>query len=481
MRTEPAASRRRDARARVRAGTLVLALLGAGALNAGEAPGADLSAKRYPPGKAAELKARLLDRPSAPEAPSWAVQYVTQPELDRLEPPARVAERIWAARLGLAARAGGDEQKKLRQILASYESCALDSLALRRAATGLVRIGVVIPLTGRFDRYGKTFVQGLRLSVEDHNRDWAPNVTLVLYDSEGDPLVGARKARWLLRDHGVSILIGELFSANTAPLAAASQVVGAVLISPSATNERLAILGDGVFQLHLGNSILAESLLRGFASQSPKGSVGLLVATTPEDSARAEAVVGACKALEIGVAGKEVVPPDAVDLTRALTSLREKRPQALVLAAPARLSGIAAAQLAGVWPKARVYGFESLDPSGMNAEVRAALEGATYVTSDYVLAGAVRDSFETRYQRAYREPPTRMSVRGYLVGLAVAQGIERGSLNASMLREALRAQVYDSEDGRKLRALRPVVTAEPERFVIRSGKASPADPVPVSP
>ena len=55
---------------------------------------------------------------------------------------------------------------------------------------------------------------------------------------------------------------------------------------------------------------------------------------------------------------------------------------------------------------------------------------------------------------------SRMSVRGYLVGLAVARGIERGSLNASMLREALRAQVYDSEDGRKLRALRPVVAAE---------------------
>jgi len=445
------------------------------------ASGANPDSKQYPPTKAAELKARLLDRPSAPEAPSWAVAYVSQPELDRLEPPARVAERLWAARLGLAAGARGDDQKKLKQILASFESCALDSLALRRAATGLVRVGVVIPLTGRFDRYGKTFVQGLRLSMEEHNRDWAPNVSLVLYDSEGDPLVGARKTRWLLRDHGVSILIGELFSANTAPLAAASQVVGAVLISPSATNERLAILGDAVFQLHLANSLLAESLLRGFATQSPRGSVGLLVANTPEDSTRAEAVVGACKTLGIPVAGKEVVKPDDVDLTRALTSLREKRASALVILAPARLSGIAVVQLGGAWPKVRVFGFDALDPSGMNAEARTALEGATYVASDYVLTGAVRDSFATRYQHAYGEPPTRMSVRGYLVGLAVARGIERGSLNASMLREALRAQVYDSEDGRKLRALRPAVSAEPERFVIHSGKASPADPAPLSP
>ena len=479
----PAEARAPHARrpARVVVAGLCGALLAFAVLPHGKAAAVEPSAKQYPPGKAAELKARLLDRPSAPEASSWAAQYVTQPELDRLEPLAGAAERIWAARLGLAAGARGEDQKRLRQIVTSFESCPLDSLALRRAATGLVRVGVVIPLTGKFNRYGKTFAQGLRLSVEEHNRDWAPNVSLVLYDSEGDPLVGARKARWLLRDHGVSVIIGELFSANTAPLAAASQVVGAVLISPSATNERLAILGDAVFQLHLGNSLLAQALLRRFAAESPKAPVALLVANTPDDSTRADAVVGACKALGLPVAGREVVATDAVDLTRALTSLREKRAAALVLVTPPRLSGMAGAQLAGVWPKARVFGFDALDPSTLNGEAKAALEGATYVVAEYVLTGAARDSFETRYQHAYGEPPTRMSVRGYLVGLAVARGIERGSLNASMLREALRAQVYDSDDGRALRALRPVVTAEPERLVIRSGKAAPADPVPVSP
>jgi ABC-type branched-subunit amino acid transport system substrate-binding protein len=459
-----------------------MALLGGAILlAAGRAPAAEPPAKQYPASKAAELKARLLDRPSAPEAPSWAAQYVVQPELDRLDPSARAAERIWAARAGLAAGARGDEQKRFRRILSSFEDCPLDSLALRRAATGLVRIGVVIPLTGRFDRFGKTFAQGLRLAVEEHNRAWAPNLSLILYDSEGDPLVGARKVRWLLRDHGVSVLIGELFSANTAPLAAASQVVGAVLISPSATNERLAILGDAVFQLHLGNSLLAQALVRSLAREIPGVRVGLLVAGTPEDSARAYAVGNACRSLGLEVAGKEIVAENSVDLTRALGSLREKHAGALVLLAPKRLAGIAAAQLPGSWPKARVFGFDDLDPAAMNGEAKAALEGAMYVAADYVLAGAARDSFETRYQHAYGETPTRMSVRGYLVGLSVTQGIERGSLNAGMLREALRGQLYDSDDGRKLRALRPLVAAEPERFVIRSGKALAAGPLPLSP
>jgi len=377
-------------------------------------------AQQYPPTRAAELKARLLDRPSAPEAASWASLYAIQPELDRLEPMARAAERIWAARTGLAAGAKGDEKKRLQQILASYESCPIDSIALRRASTGLARIGVVIPLTGRFDRYGKTFSQGLRLAIEDHNKVYAPNLALSLYDSEGDPLVGARKARWLLRDHGVSILI-------------------------------------------------------------PKGSAGILVSTSPEDSARAEAVLAACKSAGIDVAGKETVEESAVDLTHALGALKEKKASGLFLLTPPRLAGIAAAQLSGTWPKARIYGFDALDPSGQNAEARGALEGATYVVADYAMNGAARDSFETRYQKAYGEAPTRMSVRGYLVGLSVTRGIERGSLNASMLREALRTQLYDSDEGRALRALKPLVPAEPERYVVRSGKAVAAAPFPLSP
>src|SRR5439155_25058904 len=59
--------------------------------------GSETAEKRYPSSKAAELKARLLDRPAAAEAPSWAAQYVVQPEIDRLDPVARAAERIWAA------------------------------------------------------------------------------------------------------------------------------------------------------------------------------------------------------------------------------------------------------------------------------------------------------------------------------------------------------------------------------------------------
>lgn len=442
------------------------------------APAATSATRHYPPRRAAELKARLLEAADPEATPGWALEFAASPEVQRLDPVSRAAEQLWAARIGLAGNATGGQRKELRSIVDGLERCPLDSVAIKRAAQGIARIGVIVPLSGRYGRYGKTFVNGLRVAVEEHNREFAPTISLVLYDSEGDPLVGARKARWLLKDHGVSLLIGELFTANTAPLAAATQVVGAVLLSPSATNERLATLGDAVFQLHVPPATLAGALARYLKTAAPRNNAGLLVAATPEDSISAAQVAAACKEQGVAVVGVERIPDGTVDLTRALATLKGKRAKTLVLLGGPRLVGIAAPQIASSWPDVKVAGFESLDPEGLLRETRESLDGASFFASDYALAGAPADSFASRYTRVNQEPPTRMSVRGYLVGLAVGRAIEAGCVNAAGLRETLRGQLYDGEDGRRLHALRPVVPAEPERLVVRGGKAIAAEIAP---
>jgi len=446
-----------------------------------EASKGTASEKRYPANRAAELKARLLEQPGDPAAASWALEYSGSPDVMRLEPVTRTAERAWAARVGLAASPAPAERQRLQALLDSVGSCPLDSVVIKRAAQGLTRIGVVVPLSGRYALFGKTFVNGLRIAIDEHNRDYRPALSLILHDSEGDPLVGARKARWLLKDHGVSLLVGEVLSANTAPLAAATQVLGAVLISPSATNERLAILGDGVFQLYIGPNATASALARQLAGESAQSSVAMLVARTADDSLQAVAVAKSCDFAAVRVLATERVRPDEADLSKHLEKLHAKKPTALVLIGPPRMIGVVGAQLATVWPKARVFGFQSMDPENLSEESREGLEGAIFFVEDYALDGAPRDTFETHYQRAFKETPTRMSVRGYLTGLAIDRAVEAGCISASQLREALRGQVYESDVERALRALRPVVPAFPERLTIREGKAVPVAEGPVDP
>lgn len=440
-------------------------------------PGTPPAAGRhYPPRRAAELKARLLERTNASSLAAWAAEYCASPEIARLEPVSRAAEQLWAARIGLTGEPTGGERKILRGIVERLEGCPLDSIAVKRANIGLTKVGVVVPLSGRFERYGETFVNGLRLAIEDHDREYAPSVSLVLYDSEGDPLVGARKARWLLKDHGVSLLIGELFTAGTAPLAAATQVVGAVLLSPSATNERLATLGEGVFQLHVGQTVLAGALARYVKGTHPRPSVAILSGDSVDDSLAVRSLTAACAGASLPVAGVERVGEGTVDVRKQLAALKAKRGTALVIVGPARLVGVAAPQISTAWPGVVIAGFESFDPEGLSREAREALEGASFFAPDYALLGAQRDSFALVYERAFKQKPTRMSVRGYLVGLAVTRALQTGCVNAAQLREVLRGQLLDSDEGRALRALRPSVPAEPERLVIRAGRAVAPEP-----
>lgn len=448
---------------------------GPGAVPPPVAPTAPLAGRHYPPRRAAELKARLLERRDAASLAAWAAEFCASPEIARLEPVSRAAEQLWAARIGLTGDPTGGERKILRSIVDRLEGCPLDSIAVKRALIGLTKVGVVVPLSGRFERYGETFVNGLRVAIEEHDREYAPSVSLVLYDSEGDPLVGARKARWLLKDHGVSLLIGELFTAGTAPLAAATQVVGAVLLSPSATNERLATLGEGVFQLHVGQTVLAGALARYVKGTHPRPSVAILAGDSVDDSLAVRSLTAACAAASLPVAGVERVGEGTVDVRKQLGALKAKKGTALVIVGPPRLVGVAAPQITAAWPGVVVAGFESLDPEGLSREAREALEGASFFAPDYALLGAQRDSFALTYERVFKQKPTRMSVRGYLVGLAVTRALQTGCVNAAQLREVLRGQLLDSDEGRLLRALRPSVPAEPERLVIRTGRAVPPE------
>ncbi|HET7498833.1 MAG TPA: hypothetical protein VFM00_11075, partial [Candidatus Eisenbacteria bacterium] len=116
------------------------------------------STRHYPPRRAAELKARLLEAPDPEASPGWALEFAASGDVQRLDPMTRAAEQLWAARIGLAGKATGSQRKELRSIVDRLESCPLDSVALKRAAQGIARVGVIVPLSGRYERYGKTFV-----------------------------------------------------------------------------------------------------------------------------------------------------------------------------------------------------------------------------------------------------------------------------------------------------------------------------------
>ncbi len=107
------------------------------------------------------------------------------------------------------------------------------------AATGT--IGVVLPLSGPFARYGEETLQGILLATGIFGAtapaDSAPGVKLLIRDTAGRPELAAQAVRELAAEPGVSAIVGPLLSGESEAAAAAAEAAGVPLLALSSREE----------------------------------------------------------------------------------------------------------------------------------------------------------------------------------------------------------------------------------------------------
>jgi branched-chain amino acid transport system substrate-binding protein len=82
------------------------------------------------------------------------------------------------------------------------------------AQKGLVKVGLLVPQTGPLAANGKDMINGLTLFFEEQGYRLAGReIKLIIEDSEGKPATGLTKARGLVEEQGIHVLIGPLSAA----------------------------------------------------------------------------------------------------------------------------------------------------------------------------------------------------------------------------------------------------------------------------
>lgn len=105
-----------------------------------------------------------------------------------------------------------------------------------------VRIGILLPLTGRAAEAGQNMLNAAQMAVFETFGD---DVALLPFDTESTPEGAARAARDAL-DHKAGLILGPLLSTSVAPVAAAARERGVNVVTFSNVG---AIAGGNVFQL----------------------------------------------------------------------------------------------------------------------------------------------------------------------------------------------------------------------------------------
>ena len=148
-----------------------------------------------------------------------------------------------------------------REVLSGKE----DPLSAQRARSLLVRVqsgtsvklGVILPLMQKTDgasrekKLAYEILDGIKYAVDEYNlKNAKQGVTVVIdvRDSEKGPLVAAREIQPWLDDREFIGIVGPIYSYEVSPVAGIANSRKIPLITPTATDNGIAAVGDYVFQ-----------------------------------------------------------------------------------------------------------------------------------------------------------------------------------------------------------------------------------------
>lgn len=127
-------------------------------------------------------------------------------------------------------------------------------LYISERGLNVIKIGVVLPLTGPAANHGQDAMDGLRMALEEINA--APpikgkSVRLLYEDNQSRPTDAVSATKKLINANRVKIIIGPISSTNTLAMLPVTEAEGVLLFSPAASSPEISGKGKLFFRTSL--------------------------------------------------------------------------------------------------------------------------------------------------------------------------------------------------------------------------------------
>lgn len=118
----------------------------------------------------------------------------------------------------------------------------------KQSAGEVIKIGAVVPLTGKLASYGQKLKNGLDLALSDVNKKSLDyDIELIYEDTSSDPKKAVSASQKLINVDGVSALFS-VSSSDTLAIAPIAETNKVILFTPIASAEGITNAGDYVFR-----------------------------------------------------------------------------------------------------------------------------------------------------------------------------------------------------------------------------------------
>jgi ABC-type branched-subunit amino acid transport system substrate-binding protein len=317
-------------------------------------------------------------------------------------------------------------------------------LAALRPYASVFRVAALFPDAGEYAGYGRALRSALAAGLAWGRPAGAPALALdTLGTGDSDPVrVAAALEQVAAR---ADVIVGELLSGPTLSLATATRLAGLVLVSPTATDERIGRVGPLVFQVGPGAEARARALAEVVLGSEPHA-VAIAGSAAGVRGTFADAFARAAEARGGRVVRRDVAPAPGGDVAHLAASLKASGAEVLLWDGSGRDAEALVRALATAGAALHVCGGPALSPEAMHAGAQPLLEGVTWVDDDWRLSPGTRARLDSLSAAAGTRAGA-LATRGFLAGRAIAAAVDGGALTAAEVAAAWRAPRDSSHAG----------------------------------
>ena len=304
----------------------------------------------------------------------------------------------------------------------------------------VIRIGAMAPMTGEGADYGKWARRGVDLALETVNlQGQPPRFQVVWEDTQLNPNTAVSAFLKLVDVDHVPIVLGALTSGETIACLTNANTKRIVLLSPTATSDKLVAGGDYFFRVCPTNLIQAGSAAQFAVDQLKVKTAFVLFEDIAYGTDLATAFSKRFKVLGGSIAGKESFREGETDYRSLIQKVKQVNPD--VVYAPSNYTEAATllrqmSQLEVTIPVLGgdgSYGQKLVELAGSSAE------GTYWTTIAWGVGGAkaTAEAFQNRYRQAYGEAPHQFAGLYYDAARIAFGVVTRPGMTGTEVRRAL--------------------------------------------
>ena len=311
--------------------------------------------------------------------------------------------------------------------------------------SGVISIGVVLPVTGPLASTGELMNQGFELALGEINNAALSNTRLkfIIADDMSTPEGAVDAFNKLIHAEGVSVILGPATSSATQaafPIAQENQVVA---ISPTSGARGLSAIGDFVFRIPLATNIVA---LKGVEATYAK--LGYQRVATMYDETdlfstdRDKALQEAFTPIGIEVVATEVFQSGDTDFSAQLTRIKALNPDAIFVSAlpPEKPGTLIQARQLGISAPIVMSSLTSVEVEAAGAAAEGAITFIGWLSTDDTPGN---QAFVQNYNATFGVTPNVFATASYTSVYILAEAIMNAqSADAISIRDAL-ANIQD--------------------------------------